>query len=62
VEDFLVGARQSSSWAASVRSHPPASGIAIDIQGKQRLLQAGADNQHIPFGIVESVHVLRAEK
>jgi hypothetical protein len=32
------------------------------IQSKQRLLQASADNQHIPLGVVESVHGFRAEK
>lgn len=32
------------------------------LQCKQRLLQASADNQHIPLSVVESVHGVRAEK
>jgi hypothetical protein len=34
----------------------------VCIQSKQRLLQASAGNQHIPLGVVESVHGVRAEK
>jgi hypothetical protein len=62
VEDFLVRARQSSSTDASVRSRLPAARESESIQSKQRLLQASADDQHIPFGVVESVHGVRAEK
>jgi hypothetical protein len=62
VEDFLVRARQSSSSAASVRLRVASRSRRQYTQSKQRLLQASADDQHIPFGVVESVHGVRAEK
>ena len=36
--------------------------LAENIQSKQRLLQAGAHDQDIPSGVVESFHRVRASK